>query len=337
MIPALMAAGFAAQAIGTGINAYRANDFMKEAQRQLRDLENNPIEPYKASTQLRTAYAGARAGAAAPKGMSMEDVNRFMINQARNENTALANAGKMGYGGRGNLSILNAGLSGMSADMASKSAMMAQQNRQADLGRLQSLSGTYQSLANMNVNANMQAQAAYGRAIQQQRQNISNAWKSLADMGGMAAGYGMMGMGSPKKAPVDNSALINSVRFTPPTYNGEDANYVPPELQSTALKQTTVPTFSAPTEDVNYVPAELQQNVQNPMVAPQQMFNFSNNNAGMSPYTVPGYSPQVAPGFMNYMRSQLTPNRAYPTASNPFVGSVYDAMNSDLPPGLYIK
>jgi type II secretory pathway pseudopilin PulG len=58
----------------------------------------------------------------------------------------------------------------------------------------------------MNANANMQAQAAYGRAIQQQRQNISGAWKSLADAGGMAAGYGMMGMGSPKAAAATTPA-----------------------------------------------------------------------------------------------------------------------------------
>jgi hypothetical protein len=50
-----------------------------------------------------------------------------------------------------------------------------------------------------------------------------------------------------------------------------------------------------------------------------------------------GYQAPTTPQFMNYMNSQLTPTRAYPTASNPFVGSVYDAMNSDLPPGLYIK
>ena len=318
MIPALMAAGFAAQAIGTGINAYRADKFMTDAQRQLRDLENNPIEPYKASTQLRTAYAGARAGAAAPRGMSMEDVNRFMINQARAENTALANAGKMGYGGRGNLSILNAGLSGMSADMASKSAMMAQQNRQADLGRLQGLSSTYQNLANMNVNANMQAQAAYGRAIQQQRQNISNAWKSLADMGGMAAGYGMMGIGAPKKTPVDNSALINSVRFTPPTYSGEDVNYVPPELQSAALKQTTVPTFSAPTEDVNYVPAELQEDVQSPMIAPQGGSFYSPQNA-YSGMMSPSNNPTYAPNFLRYLRNQFSPQ-----GLNQPSGAIYD-------------
>lgn len=197
-----MAAGGALQLVGTGINIYRSNKFMDEAQNQLRDLENNPIEPYKASTQLNTAYAGARAGAAAPKGMSMEDVNRFMINQSRNENTALANANKMG-GGRGNLAILNAGLSGMSSDLASKSAAIAQQNRLADSSRAASLSGTYQSLSNMNVNANMQAQQAYGNAIRQQRQNISNAWSSLANMGGMMAGYGMM-KGSPAKKEVED-------------------------------------------------------------------------------------------------------------------------------------
>jgi len=219
MIP-LMLAGLGMQAIGTGINIYRSNKFKDEAQSQLRDLENNPIEPYKASTQLNTAYAGARAGASAPKGMSMEDVNRFMINQARNENTALANANKMG-GGRGNLSILNAGLSGMSSDLASKSAAIAQQNRLADTSRAASLSGTYQSLSNMNVNANMQAQQAYGQAIRQQRQNISNAWSSIANMGGMMAGYGMM-KGSPAKTGVettDNAWTTNKSAWDNATLN----------------------------------------------------------------------------------------------------------------------
>jgi len=223
MIP-LMLAGLGMQAIGTGANLYRSDKFLKEAQSQLRDLENNPIEPYKASTQLNTAYAGARAGAAAPKGMSMEDVNRFMINQSRNENTALANANKMG-GGRGNLAILNTGLSGMSSDLASKSAAIAQQNRLADSSRAASLSGTYQSLSNMNVNANMQAQQAYGNAIRQQRQNISNAWSSLANMGGMMAGYGMM-KGSPAKKEVeDTTSSINDAGF-----NNYHLNYTKPNM-----------------------------------------------------------------------------------------------------------
>lgn len=219
-----MGAGIGLQAIGTGINLYRSNKFLNEAERQLRDLENNPIEPYKASTQLNTAYAAARAGASAPRGMSMEDVNRFMINQARNENTALANANKMG-GGRGNLSILNAGLSGMSSDLASKSAAIAQQNRLADANRAASLSGTYQSLSNMNANANMQAQAAYGRAIQQQRQNISNAWGSFANMGGMMLGYGMFSGGGNdgEKAAVPagsaSGAGYDSVSLAKPNLN----------------------------------------------------------------------------------------------------------------------
>ena len=221
-----MAAGGVLQLAGTGINLYRSDKFLKEAQSQLRDLENNPIEPYKASTQLNTAYAGARAGAAAPRGMSMEDVNRFMINQSRNENTALANANKMG-GGRGNLAILNAGLSGMSSDLASKSAAIAQQNRLADASRAASLSGTYQSLSNMNVNANMQAQQAYGQAIRQQRQNIGNAWSSLANMGGMMAGYGMM-KGSPAKTGVENTTGAGTTEG--PGYDNIGLNYTKPNM-----------------------------------------------------------------------------------------------------------
>jgi len=237
-----MLAGLGMQAIGTGINLYRSDKFLNEAQSQLRDLENNPIEPYKASTQLNTAYAGARAGAAAPKGMSMEDVNRFMINQSRNENTALANANKMG-GGRGNLAILNAGLSGMSSDLASKSAAIAQQNRLADSSRVASLSGTYQSLSNMNVNANMQAQQAYGNAIRQQRQNISNAWSSLANMGGMMAGYGMM-KGSPAKTEVettDNAWTTNKSAWDNASLNVPNPNINAPSSDPTINIRTNDP------------------------------------------------------------------------------------------------
>jgi hypothetical protein len=247
MNPYLMAAGGVLQLAGTGMNIYRSNKFMDEAERQLRDLENNPIEPYKASTQLNTAYAGARAGASAPKGMSMEDVNRFMINQARNENTALANANKMG-GGRGNLSILNAGLSGMSSDLASKSAAIAQQNRLADTSRAASLSGTYQSLSNMNVNANMQAQQAYGQAIRQQRQNISNAWSSIANMGGMMAGYGMM-KGSPAKTGVETTTGAGTTEGA--GYDNIGLNYTKPNMYP-ALNSNynfnpnpTLPSFSS--------------------------------------------------------------------------------------------
>lgn len=288
MIPALMAAGFAAQALGTGINAYRSSNFLSEAQRQLRDLENNPIEPYKASTQLRTAYAGARAGAAAPKGMSMEDVNRFMINQARNENTALANAGKMGYGGRGNLAILNAGLSGMSADMASKSAMMAQQNRQADLGRLQGLSSTYQTLSNMNANANMQAQAAYGRAIQQQRQNISGAWKSLADAGGMAAGYGMMAAGTPKVPTVIPDTTAPSVQTAVKGATGPGNNWL---WDYNSGMQAPANTYTAPNmyqmDPYQINPAVTSQNAFDPGLTSFGSNNFAYSSPFRPAYTFP--------------------------------------------------
>lgn len=328
MIPALMAAGFAAQALGTGINAYRSSEFLSEAQRQLRDLENNPIEPYKASTQLRTAYAGARAGAAAPKGMSMEDVNRFMINQARNENTALANAGKMGYGGRGNLAVLNAGLSGMSADMASKSAAMAQQNRQADLGRLQGLSSTYQTLSNMNANANIQAQQAYGRAIQQQRQNISGAWKSLADAGGMAAGYGMMGTSpkttggetdltflkyNPNTAPTAFKGFMNQFKSNSPFFKGtQDAAPYSFSSEERAYDgmMAAQPTAGYEMPNPVFMQYMRSQLTPNPAVAPLGTspgiapYSFSENpySGMMSAGQVP-----ATPAFMNYMRSQLTP------------------------------
>lgn len=192
-----MGAGIGLQAIGTGINLYRSNKFLNEAERQLRDLENNPIEPYKATSQTNTAYATARAGMAAPKGMSMEEVNRFMINQARNENTALSNANKMG-GGRGNLSILNAGLTGLNANLAVKSSEIAANNKNLDTGRALGLSQTYQNLANMNAKANLDAQTYLGQAIKQQRQNIGNAWGSFANMGGMMLGYGMFSGGGAK-------------------------------------------------------------------------------------------------------------------------------------------
>lgn len=320
MIPALMMAGFAAQALGTGINAYRSNKFMNEAQRQLRDLENNPIEPYKASTQLRTAYAGARAGAAAPRGMSMEEVNRFMINQARNENTALANAGKMGYGGRGNLAVLNAGLSGMSADLASKSAMMAERNRQADLGRLQGLSSTYQTLANMNANANMQAQAAYGRAIQQQRQNISGAWKSLADAGGMAAGYGMMATGAPKvpaATPAATEAAAKTTGFR--AYENPIGPQNPNDWYYKNVYQNN--TASPPSNDGLWVdPSSLLIN--KPFSPPQNAYNGM-----MAAQPTAGYQAPMNPVFMNYMNSQLTPTPGLRMSNTGTYSPVYGPMN----------
>lgn len=317
MNPALVAAGFATQALGTGINMYRSNKLMKDAERQLRELENNPIEPYKATSQLRTAYAGARAGASSPRGMSMEDVNRFMINQARNENTALVNAGKMGYGGRGNLSILNAGLSGMSADLASKSAMIQQQNRQADLSRLQGLSSTFQSLANMNANANMQAQQAYGNAIRQQRQNMSNAWSGLANMGGMLGSYGLFATAGGKKNPViPSNTEAPSVESSVSGATQLGTNWMW-DLGSGNQLQVTKP--------VSTTPFSFPENAYNGMMAANPM--------GGSQVPVNTGTPK----FLDYMRSQLIPSGSYPSARDPFAGNVYDAMESDLAPGFYIK
>lgn len=313
-----MMAGFAAQALGTGINAYRSNKFMNEAQRQLRDLENNPIEPYKASTQLRTAYAGARAGAAAPKGMSMEDVNRFMINQARNENTALANAGKMGYGGRGNLAVLNAGLSGMSADMASKSAAMAQQNRQADLGRLQGLSSTYQTLSNMNANANMQAQAAYGRAIQQQRQNISGAWKSLADAGGMAAGYGMMGTSTPKVPAATPAATEAAAKTT--GFRAYENPIGPQNPNDWYYKNVYQNNTASPSGELQLPPSMIWKDPS--FSAPQNAYNGM-----MAAQPTAAYQAPVNPAFMNYMGSQLTPTPGLRMSNTGTYSPVYGPMN----------
>jgi hypothetical protein len=223
MNPYLIGAGVGLQSIGTGINLYNSYSYLDEAKNQLRDLENNPIEPYKASSQTNTAYASARAGMAAPKGMSMEDVNRFYINQARNENTALANANKMG-GGRGTLSVLNAGLTGLDATMAGKSAEIAVNNKNIDTSRATSLSQTYQNLSNMNAKANWDAQTYLGQAIKQQRQNIAGAWGSFANMGGMMAGYGMFGGGGGTSGvdktvtPSTNSSIPYSYQHMMPAF-----------------------------------------------------------------------------------------------------------------------
>jgi hypothetical protein len=196
----------------------------------------------------------------------------------------------------------------MSADMASKSAMMAQQNRQADLGRLQSLSGTYQSLANMNVNANMQAQQAYGRAIQQQRQNISNAWKSLADMGGMAAGYGLMSAGSPK-AKVTPGTTETPVTTTPTPTTGFRAyeNPIGPETpESWYYKNVYQNGFKSPQD--YYYKNVYQNGTQAPSNELQLPPSFILNNQYQQPqpkFMVPG---QKYGSFMG----------------NPFVGDSYD-------------
>jgi len=112
------------QLIGAGVNAYRSNKFMKEAQGQLENLVDNPIKPYTAGSQLVNYSAQARNEAAAPQGLTPAEVADYQANQARTEAAQFANAQKVG-GGRGLLGILNANQATANTKLAGASAQSA--------------------------------------------------------------------------------------------------------------------------------------------------------------------------------------------------------------------
>lgn len=197
-----MMVGIPLQVAGTGINMYRNNKFLDEAQSQLRDLEAHPIKPYSLTDDYRHIGESYRYGASNPTGMPSSVYENFINNQARTSNTAYSNALRLG-GGKGVLGVLNAGNSMGMSNLAAQMAQMIAHNRMANMSGWAGVAGVKQNIDNMNAKANIDLQSMYGQTIRQLRQNNSQAWSSLANLGGMMTGYGL------------NKMITDTPSFTP--------------------------------------------------------------------------------------------------------------------------
>jgi hypothetical protein len=184
-----------------GLNMYRSNKFMEEAQRGLEDLRKNPIKPYSVSGVAQQLGTQAIGEMGSPMGYTGAERNVFQ-NQLSNQfnttyNRALNLSG--GSGARAAQGILAASSLSAASDFAAREAALREQRRQAAMGRVGAYAGQVQAIDNANVQANIMAQRDLNAAIGAQRENIGRAWSSIGNLGSMAAGYGLNSLTSPYK------------------------------------------------------------------------------------------------------------------------------------------
>lgn len=238
---ALLSAGMA------GINAYRSNKFMEEAQKQLADLEKNPIKPYSVSGVAQQLGTQAIGEMGSPMGYSGAERNLFKNQIGSQFNTAYNQAINLsgGSGARAAQGVLAAARLGSASDFASRDAMMREQRRQAAMGRVGAYAGQVQAIDNANVQANMMAQRDLNAAIGAQRENIGRAWSSLGNLGSMAAGYGMADFISPFKTtttPTNTGTDLSFLKYNPNLEQSKFNGWMNKFKSNSPLMKTAIPT-----------------------------------------------------------------------------------------------
>lgn len=184
-----------------GLNMYRSNKFMEEAQRGLEDLQKNPIKPYSVSGVAQQLGTQAIGEMGSPMGYTGAERNVFRNQLANQFNTAYNRSINLsgGVGARAAQGILSAANLGAATEFASREAALREQRRQAAMSRVGAYAGQVQAIDNANVQANMMAQRDLNAAIGAQRENIGRAWSSIGNLGSMAVGYGLNSYTSPYK------------------------------------------------------------------------------------------------------------------------------------------
>lgn len=204
--PWMTGIGAGVSILGNGINALRSNKFMKEAKSELSNLVKNPIKPFSVSAPMQSYGTQAMSEAATPMGFSGAEKSSFDSGLGRTANSIYERSMSIGggSGSRAIQGILSAGLLDQTGNFAAKDAMLREERRQKALNRVAGYASGVQNIDNMNVNANINAQSDLNRSIGIQRENIGKFWGNLGGLGGMAAGYGMMGgFGGDKTTPGD--------------------------------------------------------------------------------------------------------------------------------------
>lgn len=184
-----------------GLNMYRSNKFMEEAQRGLEDLQKNPIKPYSVSGVAQQLGTQAIGEMGSPMGYTGAERNVFQNQLANQFNTTYNRALNLsgGSGARAAQGILAASSLSAANEFAAREAALREQRRQAAMGRVGAYAGQVQAIDNANVQANMMAQRDLNAAIGAQRENIGRAWSSIGNLGSMAVGYGLNSYTSPYK------------------------------------------------------------------------------------------------------------------------------------------
>lgn len=187
----LLALGLGAAAVNAGRSAVYAH----RAKKDLRELEAHPISPYSVSSELQQYYSTADSESRNPMGVSPAERHAFQQNLAKQTNTQFNNAVSMSGGNlaRSLRGALNSSTLNQVNNFAQFDAGVRRSNRQSALGRLGMATNQFQRIKNMNEQANLQAQAQAGQAVQIQRENIGRAIGSVGNLALMGYGYGMGG------------------------------------------------------------------------------------------------------------------------------------------------
>jgi hypothetical protein len=233
-----------------GLNMYRSNKFMEEAQRGLEDLQKNPIKPYSVSGVAQQLGTQAIGEMGSPMGYTGAERNVFQNQLANQFNTTYNRALNLsgGSGARAAQGILAASSLSAANEFAAREAALREQRRQAAMGRVGAYAGQVQAIDNANVQANIMAQRDLNAAIGAQRENIGRAWSSIGNLGSMAVGYGLNEYTSPYSSylkTLNNTAASNNTP-PPPTAADYSNNYGAPSYYGQPVLSGYSPTTGTP-------------------------------------------------------------------------------------------
>lgn len=218
---------------GEGLNLWNSYDAKDKAQKQLNDLNNQPIPQYTASPYLQQYYSTATNDAANPRGFTGGQRTNFSQNLADNTNTIFKNAVNTSGGNLSKyiMSALNNQNTKAYNNFAAQDASLAMQNRNSALGRQGMAVNQLQNIQDRNTQAKLMRQQliaqALGGSISQQNSNIAGAYNNIGSLGFTAAGYGLAGL-------QPNAGAINNIKKNPitPNVSYNNPNYTDPDYQS---------------------------------------------------------------------------------------------------------
>ena len=269
-----------------GLNMYRSNKFMEEAQRGLEDLQKNPIKPYSVSGVAQQLGTQAIGEMGSPMGYTGAERNVFKNQLSNQFNTAYNRAINVsgGVGSRAAQGILSAASLNAASEFAAREAALREQRRQAAMSRVGAYAGQVQAIDNANVQANMMAQRDLNAAIGAQRENIGRAWSSIGNLGSMAVGYGLNSYLSPYKDLIGDKTTSSGTDLTFLKYN--------PNTAPTAFKGF-MNKFKSNSPFFKSVPEPTMANTGAPSYYGQPVFSGYNPTVG-TPFT-----PTPSSGYMS--------------------------------------
>lgn len=182
---------------GNIFNYYQANKAQERAQKQLDELNRQPVPQYGVDPAWKRYYQQATNQAANPMGFTGAETGSFQQNLARTLAAQRANATQLSGGNLGraiNSMNVGANINGLNT-FAGQDAALRRQQQNAAYGRQAQGAGVFQNVGNMNtqtaLSRRLMQEQALGNAVRQQRDYQQNI---VGGMSGDLLGAGVTGL-----------------------------------------------------------------------------------------------------------------------------------------------